>query len=198
MDIQDRLQAQKLKFGERAAVDIVIRPATMGDAAAIADLHVRVWRETYRELAPTEVYHTVDVTYRHGKWVDALSTPRLHQLVLVAEGEGRIVGIGMAGAPSEALFGGRGELKSLHVDGALQRQGIGRRLIAGLASHLLALDYRGVALSIVAGNEPAIAFYRSLGGQLIGRCTDPGPIWHSDNLVFAWDDPARLIGSSKA
>jgi len=45
---------------------------------------------------------------------------------------------------------------------------------------------------VVNGNDHAIAFYQHLGGQRIGRYTDPGPIWRSDNLVYAWDDLTAL------
>ena len=32
-----------------------------------------------------------------------------------------------------------------------------------------------------------------LGGRRVGPYQDPGPVWKSTNLVFAWDDIAALI-----
>ncbi|MDL2397747.1 GNAT family N-acetyltransferase [Rhizobium mayense] len=173
--------------------DIRIRPATMADATAIAGLHVAVWRDTYRELAPIEAFRVLDEAYREDKWAAALANPDRHQLVLVAEQGNRLVGIGAVGAPSQTAFEGRGEIRSLYVDPAIKRRGLGRRLMGKLAEHLAALQYPGAALGVVAGNDPAIAFYQSLGGRMIGRYTDPGPIWRSDNIVVAWDDLSLLM-----
>ena len=61
-----------------------------------------------------------------------------------------------------------------------------------LAAQLAAFGYSSAALGVVVGNEPAITFYRSLGGRMIGQYTDPGPIWRSDNLIFVWDDLSLL------
>jgi ribosomal protein S18 acetylase RimI-like enzyme len=174
-------------------MEINIRPALPGDAAAIACLHLAVWRETYRELASAEAFRIMDEAFRRVRWTAVLSEPGRDQLVLLAEQNGRLVGIGAAGAPSLAIFEGRGEIRSLYVDPAVKRQGIGRRLMRELARHLAALNYPGAALGVVVGNDPAMAFYQLMGGRMAGRYTDPGPIWRSDNIVFAWDDLSLLM-----
>ncbi|MEZ2219306.1 N-acetyltransferase family protein [Rhizobium sp. RCC_161_2] len=172
---------------------VTIRPALPEDAAAIANLHVAIWRETYRTLTTPEAFRTLDEAYRQVRWTATLSDPGRDQLVLLAEQNGRLVGIGAAGAPSLALFEGRGEIRSLYVDPAIKRQGVGRRLMRELALHLAALNYPGAALGVVVGNDPAIAFYQLLGGKMSERYTDPGPVWRSENIVFVWDDLSLLM-----
>ena len=174
-------------------MDITIRSALPGDAAVMASLHVTVWRETCRTLAPPEAFRKLDEAHRQARWAATLAEPRRDQLVLLAEQGDRLVGIGSVGAPSHAVFEGRGEIRSLYVDPSLKRQGLGRRLMRELARHLADLHYPGAALSVVAGNEPAIAFYRSLGGRMAGRFIDPGAIWRSDNIIFVWDDLSLLL-----
>ncbi|MBB4569741.1 GNAT family N-acetyltransferase [Rhizobium leucaenae] len=174
-------------------MDINIRSALPGDAAAIANLHVLVWRETYRTLASPDAFRELDEAHRQARWAATLAEPGRDQLVLLAEQGDRPVGIGSVGAPSHAVFEGRGEIRSLYVHPSLKRRGLGRRLMRELARHLADRRYPGVALSVVAGNEPAIAFYRSLGGRMAGRYIDPGPLWRSDNIVFVWDDLSLLI-----
>jgi ribosomal protein S18 acetylase RimI-like enzyme len=173
--------------------EIVIRPAVPDDVAEIARLHRAIWCDTYRDLAPADVYQALDEDYRRVRWADMLANPRRDQRVLLAMQEKRLVGIGAIAAPSEPAFEGRGEIKSLYVDLAIKRQGIGRRLMGEMAREFASMDYSAVGLGVVVGNEPAIAFYRALGGQLVGRYIDPGPLWRSDNLVFAWDDLSLLI-----
>ena len=169
-----------------------IRSASLADAQAIADFHVKVWRHTYRDLAPAQAHAVLDAHYRGRKWREKLASNDGDQLVLVAEIDGTIVGIGAAGAPSEPVFGGRGEIKFLYVDPEFKRRGIGRTLLARLATHLQTMRYRGAALSVVKGNYAAIAFYASLDGRLAGEYVDPGPIWRSHNIVMVWDDLASL------
>ncbi|MBS1165771.1 MAG: family acetyltransferase [Proteobacteria bacterium] len=167
--------------------EIALRSADVADAAAIARLHVAVWRQTYRDLAPREAFTALDERYRLEKWREKLSRPQADQLVLLAEQENRLVGMGAAGAPSDDAFGGRGEIKFLYVDQAVKRQGIGRHLLRHLAMHLAERRYPGAALSVVEGNRAAAAFYQALGARVIGRQVDPGPIWRSHNIIMAWD-----------
>ncbi|AOJ90886.1 GCN5 family acetyltransferase [Burkholderia sp. MSMB0856] len=172
---------------------ISIRSANLDDAQAIADFHVKVWRHTYRDLAPAHAHAVLDEQYRGGKWREKLASNERDQLVLVAQTDGTIVGIGAAGAPSEPIFGGRGEIKFLYVDPDFKRRGIGRMLLAQLAAHLQALRYPGAALSVVKGNAAAIAFYEALNGRFAGEYVDAGPIWRSRNIVMVWDGFASLV-----
>ena len=172
---------------------VSIRSANIDDAQTIADFHVKVWRRTYRDLAPEEAYTALNEEYRGKKWKEKLASNDSTQVVLVAEIEGRLVGIGAAGGPSESIFGARGEIKFLYVDPDCQRKGIGRTLLAQLAANLRKMNYQGAALGVVYGNESAIAFYEAFNGQPAGEYTDPGPLWRSRNMVFVWDDLTRLI-----
>jgi hypothetical protein len=52
-----------------------------------------------------------------------------------------------------------------------------------------------IGLGVVIGNETALNFYQALGAHLVGRYQDPGPLWRSDNLLYAWDDLALLTES---
>lgn len=175
-----------------AVTDVDIRPAAQADAPAIAGLHLRAWQEAYRDLAPPEAYETLTEDVRLAHWAATLSEPQAHHLTLVAEREGRLLGVGVAASPSEAAFSGRGEVRSLYVDPTAQRLGVGRRLLGEVAATLAAWGYRGVALGVVAGNAPAIAFYESLGARAVGRYLDPGPVWRSENVVLAWEDASAL------
>lgn len=165
-----------------------LRAATPDDLDAIATLHATVWRDTYRDLAPAAAIAALGVDARRARWTAILGAPDPRQRIVVAEREGRVAGFGLAGPTTGPEFGGRGEVKFLYVDRAHPRQGIGRRLLADMARHLAATGHAGMALAVVVGNAPAIAFYEALGGRPVGRATDPGPLWRSDNIIYAWDD----------
>ena len=173
--------------------DVTIRRARPDDATPIARLHVAAWQATYRGIAPASACRILDLPYRHAVWVKMLAAQE--RTILVAESGGTIVGIGTSGAPTLPEFGSRGEINYLYVDAAYARRGIGRHLVAELAHDLRGRGFAGAALGVVEENRAAIAFYERLGGTCLGRYTDPGPHWRSENLIYVWDDLARLISA---
>ncbi len=167
-----------------------LRTATSADAATIAALHIEIWRETYRDLAPPEIFSAMDVNVRLRRWHGILADPA--RTTLLAEIDGALAGFGLCGSPGHPIFEARGEIKNLFVGSAFARRGIGRRLMAAMATILEDHGHAGVGLGVVVGNAPAIAFYESRGGRRAGTYTDPGPMWPSNNLLYVWDDLAAL------
>ncbi len=176
---------------------ITLRIAVCGDAAHIARLHDEVWRATYRDLATPAAWEALTEAVRRARWDEVLGEDHPRRTTLVAEQGGRIIGFGTACAPTEAVFGGRGEVRWLHVDPAAQGRGVGRRLMSALSRQLADWGYGGCALAVVVGNAPAMLFYERLGGRRAGGFTDPGPLWPSDNIVFVWDELSALIGDGR-
>jgi ribosomal protein S18 acetylase RimI-like enzyme len=169
---------------------LVLRRATLEDAAAIARLHVAVWRETYRELAPPSVVRALDEAERRERWTRSLGAEEPTAATFVIETEEKLAAFGHCGSPSHPSFGARGEVKFLYVGRAHARKGFGRKLLATMAEALSGRGYSGFGLGVVVGNAPAIAFYEALGGTVLARYTDPGPLWPSENLLYVWDGPA--------
>ena len=171
---------------------IDVRAGRCSDAPELARLHVAVWRETYRDLAPAEAVRVLDEARRLAFWTGLLQGLRQGSMVrtvlLVAVRDGAVAGFALGGPATEAAFAGRAEVKYLYVDRRHARQGIGRRLLAALCAALRADGASGIGLGVVVGNDPAIAFYEAMGGRCQGRYVDPGPIWRSENLLYVWDD----------
>ena len=69
-----------------------IRPALLADAAAIAEVHVQAWRETYRGLMPDAVLAGLSVEKRVRAWSEMLAAGPQAPTILVVEDAGRIVG----------------------------------------------------------------------------------------------------------
>lgn len=171
---------------------LTFRDATAADAPVIARLHVAVWRRTYRDLAPAAAVEALDETRRRARWSQLLAAADPERIVILAEIDGALAGFAEAGRASAPEIGERWEIKHLYVDGGFARRGIGRALLGAAAARLAERDRRGVALGVVVGNAPALAFYTALGGRIVGRYADPGPLWRSDNLIVVWDDAADL------
>jgi ribosomal protein S18 acetylase RimI-like enzyme len=145
-------------------------------------------------LATPAAIAALTASHRLKQWRAALAADDPQAATLVAETAGNIVGFVRAAPPQEPLFEGRCEVKYLYVGQDQARRGIGRLLLTLIAQHLQGQGHRALALGVVVGNAPVIKFYEALGGRVIGRYTDPGPLWRSDNLLYAWDELAVLTG----
>ena len=166
---------------------ILIRPAHVGEAEEIATFHVKVWRETYLDIAPAEAIEKLDAQHRLPAWQKYLRAPEPRQHVLVAVNNDTIVGLVSFGPPTHPVFGTRGEVKHLYVDPMCKRQGIGRSLMRAAFQQMTSDGFESVALAMARGNSKALAFYTAMGGIAVGSFIDAGPIWKSDNLVIAWN-----------
>ena len=107
-----------------------IRIAEPKDIDSLAELHVAIWRDTYRELAPPEAFNALDVPRRKSFWQDKFAHPAAGQGIFIAEVDGKLAGFSLASASSNPEFGEMAEIKFLYVSPAFKRQGIGKLLIA--------------------------------------------------------------------
>lgn len=78
-------------------MDFIIREPTAQDAASLASLHVRTWREAYAHLLPRDFFTEKYVEGRHAMWEHVLTHPRDDVTVLVAESDEGLVGFAWAG-----------------------------------------------------------------------------------------------------
>lgn len=161
-------------------------PALPSDAKAIAEIHVDVWRATYKDLAPKAAFDALDVTLRLRQWQGVLDESASASGIFVLRDAGGVAGFTRAQYDPEGPMDGRGEIKHLYVAQARQSRGLGRILFAAAVQHLNSIGAPGVALGVVDGNARAIAFYERLGGRHVGKYIDPGPLWRSKNLIYAW------------
>jgi ribosomal protein S18 acetylase RimI-like enzyme len=174
-----------------------LRPGNLGDAEAIARLHVAVWRETYRDLAPPDAFAALDDQHRLASWREKLSRFE-GPVVSVAEYSRAVVAFAAYGYSELPGLPQKLEIMHLYVSSAHQRKGIGRRLMGGIAHRLSTSGARGVGLGVVVGNDAALVFYQSLGGRISGTYTDPGPLWRSKNHLVIWDDIPALVAATSA
>ena len=160
--------------------------AQIADLDAVVAFHVRLWRDTYRAMAPEEALAALDETRRRPTWQAVLSQPKQGQQTWVAEQQGEIVGLLAFGPPSHEAFNGAGEIKHLYVAPEAKRDGLGRKMLKLAFEELSTAGFDRAALAVVKQNTPAILFYQAMDGQETGAFTDPGPLWQSENLVFEW------------
>jgi ribosomal protein S18 acetylase RimI-like enzyme len=147
-------------------VSFVIRPATVEDARALAQVHVDTWRSAYTGIMPDDALAALDVDEwaerRRGYLVDP---GQFHTLVADA---GTVIGFVTFGPyrtdgnPDDA-DPSIGEVLAVYVHPAHQGTGAGRALMDAALAELRARGYREVRLWVLEDNHPSRRFYERYG-----------------------------------
>jgi ribosomal protein S18 acetylase RimI-like enzyme len=137
-----------------------VRPARLGDVSAMARVHVRSWQQTYRGLMSDEILDDPSfVSRRERLWTAALSDERYAKnRVAVAEQCGRVVGIAMAGPPTNDDSSLAAHLYVLYLLDAYHGSGAGTELLEAVIA-----PTESASLWVADPNPRAQAFYRKHG-----------------------------------
>ncbi len=171
--------------------DILIIAAGPGDAADLAEVHVRAWRETYAGLLPAAYLAQMNPRLHARRWRRQLDAARSSEIVLAAEGRQGLVGYcaGLSGAAD-----GEAEVSTLYVLRSMQRLGLGRRLLGAAARVLQARGAERLTLWVLNGNLPAQAFYDHLGGEVAAERPVRGWGGGYRESAYRWADIGELAG----
>ena len=160
-----------------------LRPAEARDAAEGLAL--------IRELADYErLLDEVDATPEGLS--AALFGPSPRVFCDLAEQDGGIAGFALWFYSFSTFRGRHGiYLEDLFVRPAMRGRGIGRALLSGLASRCLREDLARLEWSVLDWNEPALAFYRTLGARGM-KDWIPHRVTGEALLTLARGDPKTL------
>ena len=143
--------------------EVTIRAAAVADAAEIADVHVRSWRQAYTGIIPDAYLAGLDPAQRTPVWAENLRRgPDDHVLTWVAERDHHVVGFATLG-PGRDEDAGRGdrEIYSIYLEPQEWGQGVARDLMRTVVSE--AGYGTRIILWVLAENERAQHFYRRNG-----------------------------------
>jgi GNAT superfamily N-acetyltransferase len=154
-------------------VSAVIRAAVVPDAAWLAALAERTFRETYTaHNTPEDMAGYVSEHFAPALQAAELADPR--SLTLVAEVDGRPAAYAQLGrGPAPACVSGPDpvEIVRFYVDRPWHGQGLAQELMRAAATHAHASGARTLWLGVWERNPRAIAFYRKWGFTQVGTQT---------------------------
>ncbi len=140
-------------------MSIALRPATPEDAPEIHRLIVAL--ATYEREPDAVVVTSAELAAQ-------LASERPPFECLLAEADGVVVGFALYFHNYSTWRGRAGlYLEDLFVEPARRGRGIGRKLLIALAAIAVARGCARMEWMVLDWNEPAIAFYRSLGAQAV-------------------------------
>ena len=146
----------------------MIRKATVNDARAIAEVHVKSWQAAYRGLLPEGFLRSLSVERREEQWRRPLQNPE--QVILVYELENQVVAF-CSFAPSrddDVDKTTTAELGTLYALETAWGQGVGRALWQEAIKLMREKRFTEVTLWVLKGNERAIKFYERQGMMFDG------------------------------
>lgn len=162
------------------------RIADISDSQDIARIHVESWRSAYGNvLSPEYLAGDID-TERKVFWLNRLSGAGDSLKVVIAESDGTALGFACVRIDHDETWGSL--LDNLHVSPAYKRQGIGRKLMTGVANLCKEHStHSGLYLWVLEPNANAQKFYKALGASCTGS-----DFWHPpgggsvEKLLYSW------------
>ncbi len=145
---------------------MLVRPATEGDAAAVAriyDREVRTGTATF-DLEP----RTIEV------WLDRIASTRPGDHVLVAEGDGEVVGYASSSAYRPKAGYRHTRETTIYLSPSAQGRGVGRRMYDDLLGRLAEDDVHAVLAAVALPNDASVALHRSCGFGEVGVMREVG------------------------
>jgi len=145
-----------------------VRPATIGDAAEIAQVQTRCWQTSYRGILPDSILDTMDPERRVPMRREILREPAAFNLVAYDTTFGDLVGFCNAG-PARREGATIGELYEIYILDRAKRYGLGRELFERVVEWCGEQDMRSLIIWVLENNHHARRFYEAMGGRA-GAC----------------------------
>jgi ribosomal protein S18 acetylase RimI-like enzyme len=162
---------------------IEIRQAKPADAAAVAATHDDSWRSAYQGIIPgTELEKLIS---RRGPdwWESAIR--KGSRIAVLGFGD-TLAGYANYGRNRARSLFYDGEIYELYLRPEFQGLGFGRRLFSSARRDLLQSGLKSLVVWALADNDPAVEFYRALGGRAVARSSERFGTRTLDKVAFAW------------
>jgi GNAT superfamily N-acetyltransferase len=153
------------------AEPFVLRSPGPADARAAAELHHRSWIATYGPLIAPGQATALTLAERVDHWERLLSERPTDRGALVAEREGRFVGLveWEVGPEDDRAVG---EVHAIHVLADERGRGVGTLLLLGAVDELRSLGCRRAVLWVLDANSSARRFYERHGWEWDGTLVE--------------------------
>src|ERR1700709_2592400 len=179
------LEAEALTCFDRymSTTLIEVRPATAGDAAALASAHEHAWGYAYRGIVPGPEVEKL-INRRGPQWWD--SAIRKGSRVSVLVFGDKVAGYANYGRNRARSLHYEGEIYELYLRPEFQGLGFGRRLFTAARRDLLQSGLKSMVIWALSDNDPATEFYRALRGRIVARNSEKFGPKSLDKVALAW------------
>jgi ribosomal protein S18 acetylase RimI-like enzyme len=162
---------------------IEIRRAKPADAVAVAETHDEAWRTAYRGIIPGAELEKL-ISRRGPVWWES-AIRKGSRIALLAFGD-RIAGYANYGRNRARSLFYDGEIYEIYLRPEFQGLGFGRRLFTAARRDLAQSGLKSLVVWALSDNEPAVDFYKALGGRAVARSSEKFGVKTLDKVAFAW------------
>jgi ribosomal protein S18 acetylase RimI-like enzyme len=166
-----------------STVLIEIRRAKPADALAVAETHDEAWRTAYRGIIPGAELEKL-ISRRGPAWWES-AIRKGSRVALLVFGD-RIAGYANYGRNRARSLTYDGEIYELYLRPEFQGLGFGRRLFTATRRDLGQSGFKSLVVWALSDNDPAVEFYRALGGRAVARSSERFGACTLDKVAFAW------------
>ncbi len=160
--------------------DARVRLATADDATAIADIHIRSWRATYRGLVPDAFLDGLAMERRIAGWRETIGSQErqpaagsvaVSERTWVVEADDQLVGFAASGPGRDESApppDGAGEVYAIYLAPGASGQGYGRTLFVAAVEDLRERTFDPIVVWVFEANPVARRFYEAAGFRADG------------------------------
>jgi ribosomal protein S18 acetylase RimI-like enzyme len=167
-----------------STVLIEIRRARPADAKSVAAAHDDAWRGAYQGVIPGPELERLIARRGAAWWSGAIR--KGSRISLLAFGD-TIAGYANYGRNRARSLYYDGEVYELYLRPEFQGLGFGRRLFTAARRDLAHSGMKSVVVWALSDNEPAVAFYRALGGRAVARSSEKFGDKVLEKVAYAWN-----------
>jgi ribosomal protein S18 acetylase RimI-like enzyme len=167
-----------------STVLIEIRRARNSDAAAVAETHDEAWRAAYQGIIPGVELDKL-IGRRGPEWWDS-AIRKGSRISVLAFGD-KVAGYANYGRNRARSLYYDGEIYELYLRPEYQGLGFGRRLFTSARRDLAQSGMKSLVIWALSDNDPAVEFYRALGGRAVARSSERFGGRTLDKVAFAWN-----------
>jgi len=143
-------------------MSIQVRPATLRDAKAIAQIHVSAWQDAYKGLLPETALDSLSVQKRQAFWREAIDL--CEPQVMVAHIDGELMGfVGFDRSRDKGTPSTTGEIWAMYADPVHWDKGVGLALWDAARDGLQEEGCTKVTLWTWLRNERGLGFFEKAG-----------------------------------
>ena len=167
-----------------STVVIEIRRAKPSDATAVASTHDEAWRSAYQGIIPGNELDKL-ISRRGPEWWD--SAIRKGSRISLLQFGDKVAGYANYGRNRARSLYYDGEVYELYLRPEFQGLGFGRKLFSAARRDLVQSGLQSLVVWALSDNEPAVDFYRALGGKAVARSSERFGGKVLDKVAFAWN-----------
>jgi len=171
-------------YPHMSTVLIEIRRARPADAKSVADTHDEAWRAAYQGIIPGRELDRL-ISRRGPDWWDG-AIRKGSRISILVFGE-TIAGYANYGRNRARSLYYDGEIYELYLRPEFQGLGFGRRLFTAARRDLAQSGMTSLVVWALSDNDPAVGFYRALGGKAVARSSEKFGDKQLDKVAYSWN-----------